>query len=91
MALDREWAVTGHLGADFETLSNQDNVDFTVSQVPGSFSTDSSDRDDWSMKTGVGISTTASNSPLSVSVNYDVQMGDNTDSDLVSATAKYKF
>lgn len=83
-------ALTAHVGVAYNVLDSQSSVKSNFVSGGPEFTTDGVDYDDVVLRGGAGVEVNSSG-PLSGSINYDVQSGNDANSDILSASIKYKF
>jgi hypothetical protein len=83
--------LTGHVGVGYNLLNSESSTKANFVAGGSNFTTDGIEYDDVVFRGGVGVEIGRANSPISGSVNYDMQTGNDGDNDTISATMKYKY
>ena len=83
--------LTAYAGVARNTLNSQPQTDATFVAGGPSFFTYGTQFNGFVFRGGVGLEIAGSTAPLSLSLNYDVQAGNNAYSNFGSATLSYKF
>lgn len=83
--------LTGYAGVARNLLNSQPETNARFIAGGPSFSTDGTQFNGFVFRGGVGLELAGSTEPLSLSLNYDVQAGNNAYSNFGSCTLSYKF